>query len=115
MGYSLQQKDFSEKKKGSEFNYFSEEEWNAYPFQSEENTQWYREARYGLFLHVGISAVGMVDISWSRKTKKLPDPMLWGYKVTDEEYDSWAKKIAFPNFNAREWAKIAKDGGFRYV
>lgn len=115
MGYSLRECDRTPDKKGVEYTYFTEEEWNAYPFASEKDTEWFRKARYGLFLHVGISAMGMVDISWSRQHKKMPDPEIWGYKVSDEEYDSWAKKIAFKNFNAEEWAKIAKKSGFKYV
>ena len=87
MGYSLKQSEFDKAKQGTEFTYFPDEEWNKYPFASEQDAKWFREAKYGLFLHVGISAIGMVDISWSRKTHKLPDPM-WGSIVSDEEYDS---------------------------
>lgn len=115
MGYSLRQCDHDPNKQGWEYNYFTEEEWDAYPFAREEDAQWFKEARYGLFLHVGISAIGMVDISWSRKTHKIPDPELWGGTVSDEEYDSWAKQLAFPAFDAKKWARLAKKGGFRYV
>ncbi|MGN0571840.1 MAG: alpha-L-fucosidase [Candidatus Fimenecus sp.] len=115
MGYSLKQRDFDKAKHGGEFTYFSEEDWNSYPFASDEDTKWFREAKYGLFLHVGISAVGMVDISWPRNTKKLPDPSFWAGGVPDEEYDGWAKQLAFPKFNAKEWASLAKQSGFQYV
>lgn len=115
MGYSLKQSDFHPSKQGAEFTYFSEEDWNAYPFAGREDTTWFREAKFGLFLHVGISAMGMVDISWPRATHKLPDPPYWGKTVSDETYDSWAKTISFPKFNAMEWAGIAKQSGFRYV
>ncbi|MGN1203221.1 MAG: alpha-L-fucosidase, partial [Eubacterium sp.] len=115
MGYSLKQSAFDKAKQGAEFTYFPDEEWNQYPFASEQDTKWFREAKYGLFLHVGISAMGMVDISWTRTTHKLPDPPYWGKTVSDEEYDSWAKKLTFPKFNAKEWADIAKKSGFKYV
>lgn len=107
MGYSLKKSDFSKEKQGCEFTYFSEDEWNRYPFASEQDTKWFREAKYGLFLHVGISAMGMVDISWSRTTHKLPDPA-WGGKVSDAEYDGWAKEIAFPNFSAKKMGRYCK-------
>lgn len=115
MGYSLKQSDFDEKKQGAEFTYFPDDMWNTYPFASDGDTKWFREARFGLFLHVGISAMGMVDISWPRNTHKLPDPPYWGGGVSDEKYDGWAEKLAFPNFNANEWARIAKKSGFKYV
>ncbi len=114
MGYSLKQSAFDKVKQGAEFTYFTDEDWNRYPFASEQNTKWFREAKYGLFLHVGISAIGMVDISWSRTTHKLPDPSQ-GSVVSDEEYDGWAKQLSFEKFNAKEWADIAKKGGFKYV
>lgn len=114
MGYSLKQSDFTKSKQGTEYTYFKDEEWNSYPFASDEDTKWFREAKYGLFLHVGISAIGMVDISWSRTTHKLPDPA-WGSIVSDEEYDGWSKEIAFLKFNAEKWADVAKKSGFKYV
>ena len=58
--------------------------------------------------------MGMVDLSWPRKTHKLPDPA-WGGKVPDEVYDGWAKELAFPAFDAEKWASAAKKGGFKYV
>ncbi len=115
MGYSMRKADFDPNKQGWEYNYFTEEQWLAYPFAGEEDVKWFKEARYGLFLHVGISALGMVDISWSRKTHKIPDPEVWGGIVSDEEYDSWAQQITFAHFDAKEWARLAKKGGFRYV
>ena len=113
MSYSLCETDFDPKNQGVEYNYFSQEEWNSYPFANEADAKWFREAKYGLFLHVGISAIGMVDISWSRYTHKMPDPGTG--VIPDDMYDSWARQIAFENFDAKEWAKLAKESGFRYV
>lgn len=115
MGYSLKQSAFDKSKQSPEFTYFTDDEWNAYPFAGEQDTKWFREAKYGLFLHVGISAIGMVDISWTRTTHKLPDPPFWGKTIPDDEYDGWAKQLAFERFNAKEWADIAKLSGFKYV
>ena len=115
MGYSLRQTDFDPKKQGVEYNYFAPEVWDGYSFAKEEDLRWFRDAKFGLFLHVGISALGMVDISWSRETHKLPDPERWGGVVSNEVYDSWAKEIAFPAFDAKKWAALARESGFRYV
>ena len=92
MGYSLKQSEFDKSKQGAEFTYFPDEEWNKYPFASERNTRWFRDAKYGLFLHVGISAIGMVDISWTIKTHKNPDPPYRSKTVPDEVYYGWAKQ-----------------------
>ena len=115
MGYSLRKQDYNKDKQSEEFTYFSEQEWDEYQFATNEDMQWFRNAKFGLFLHVGISAVGMVDISWPRATHKLPDRTYSSSKIKDEVYDGWANKIKFENFDAKQWAKIAKNGGFKYV
>lgn len=115
MGYSLKQTEHDQTKQGWEYNYFSSEEWEAYPFAKEEDLRWFKDAKFGLFLHVGIAAMGMVDISWSRSTHKLPDPESWAGGIADEVYDGWAKEIAFPAFDAKSWARLARESGFRYV
>lgn len=115
MGYSLKQTERDQTKQGWEYNYFSSEEWEAYPFAKEEDLRWFKDAKFGLFLHVGIAAMGMVDISWSRSTHKLPDPESWNGGIPDEVYDGWAKEIAFPAFDAKSWARLARESGFRYV
>ena len=115
MGYSLRQTEHDQTKQGWEYNYFSSEEWEAYPFAKEEDLRWFKDAKFGLFLHVGIAAMGMVDISWSRSTHKLPDPESWAGGIPDEVYDGWAKEIAFPAFDAKSWARLARESGFRYV
>lgn len=115
MGYSLRQADFDPKKQGWEYNYFSPEVWNAYPFAKEEDLRWFQDAKFGLFLHVGIAAMGMVDISWSRCTHKLPDPESWSGGIPDEVYDGWAKELAFEAFDAKKWAALARESGFQYV
>lgn len=95
------------------FQVFTQEEWDAYPFADEEKMKWFKDAKLGLFFHVGISAVGGVDIGWSRHTHKLPDPGE-GF-IPDEEYDSWAKMLKMEEFNAGEWIDLAVRGGFKYV
>lgn len=115
MGYSLRQTEHDQTKQGWEYNYFSSEEWEAYPFAKEEDLRWFKDAKFGLFLHVGIAAMGMVDISWSRSTHKLPDPESWNGGIPDEVYDGWAREIAFPAFDAKSWARLARESGFRYV
>lgn len=95
------------------FQPFSAERWERYPFAGEEKLEWYRSAKYGLFLHVGINSLGMVDISWPRHTHVKPD--VGTGSIPDEVYDGWAKQFTFEKFCAEEWAQLAVDGGMRYV
>lgn len=111
--YSVLKKAGETDPTGPFFQPFSPEEWDSYPFAGEEKLQWFRDAKLGLFFHVGLSSLGKADISWSRYTHKFPDPGN-GY-IPDNVYDSWAEKINMEDFNAEEWISLARKGGFRYV
>lgn len=111
--WSLHLKEGMEYKPTTLIQPFTDEEWNRYPFAGEEKLKWFREAKLGLFLHVGISALGKVDIGWSRHTHKLPDP--GEGPIPDEVYDGWATQIKMEDFDADEWIDLAVKGGFKYV
>ena len=95
------------------FQIFSDEEWGNYPFADEEDMRWFREAKYGLFVHMGLSALGKVDIGWSRHTHKLPDT--GNGSIPDEVYDGWSRSFELKDFDAEEWIKLAVKGGMKYV
>lgn len=101
------------KEKSTSYHHFTKEEWKSYPFASKDEMQWFRDAKIGMFFHVGISALGKVDIGWSRQTHKLPDPGVG--IIPDEIYDGWAEQIALKDFCAKDWIKLVKDGGMNYV
>ena len=93
---------------------FSEDQWNASNFASEEDVQWFRDAKYGMFLHFGLSTRVNMDISWAVcQTYKAPD--VGAGRYPDDVWQSWAKEMKMENFDAREWVDIAKKGGFKYV
>lgn len=112
MGWSIKE-DGKQHTPENLFHIFEREEWDSYPFAGEEKLKWFRDAKLGLFLHVGISAVGKVDIGWSRHTHKFPDPGTG--TIPDEIYDGWSKELKMEKFCAEEWVQLAVNGGFRYV
>jgi alpha-L-fucosidase len=65
--------------------------------------QW-RAARFGMFVHWGPVSLKGTEIGWSR-----------GAQIPIEEYDNLYRQFNPTNFNAREWAKLAKDAGMKYV
>src|SRR5262245_49509142 len=74
--------------------------------------QWWREARFGMFIHWVLYAIpagewnGQTNhAEWIRTTAKIPL----------EKYEELQRQFNPVKFDAREWARVAKDAGMRYV
>lgn len=65
--------------------------------------QWWREARFGLFVHWGLSSLFGGEISWSRD------------RYGASKYDSLALRFNPVNFDADAWVAAAKSAGMRYI
>lgn len=93
---------------------FTKAEWEASHFASGKDLQWFRDAKYGMFIHFGLSTHNNAELSWGTcYTRKLPDG---GHgPVPDEVWQSWSKDFRFEKFNARELVATAQAAGFRYL
>lgn len=72
--------------------------------QRDARLAWWREARFGLFVHWGPVSLKGTEIGWSR-----------GAQVPTEEYDQLYRQFNPTNFNAAAWVKVAKDAGMKYL
>ena len=79
----------------------------------EERLTWWREARFGLFIHWGPVSLKGTEISWSRANTNPLCPNKG--PIPAAEYDNLYKRFNPTLFNAAEWAAIAKAAGTRYV
>jgi alpha-L-fucosidase len=86
------------------------------PAPRDERMAWWREARFGMFIHWDMSSLAGTEISWSRKaTRPLDvDNAPAGY-VEDPVYDHLYEKFNPTNFNAAEWVDLAKRAGMKYL
>jgi alpha-L-fucosidase len=75
--------------------------------------QWWRDAKFGMFIHWGPVSVSGKEISWSRVgewSKKLGNP-----STPPEEYDQYYKQFNPVKFDADAWMRLARDAGQKYV
>jgi alpha-L-fucosidase len=79
-----------------------------------EAMQWWREARFGMFIHWGPVSLKGTEISWSRGGERRgtggdPGP------IPVEVYDNLYKEFNPTKFNAREWVALARAAGMKYL
>jgi alpha-L-fucosidase len=72
--------------------------------QRDARLAWWREARFGMFIHWGPISLKGTEIGWSR-----------GAEVPVTEYDHLYKRFNPTLFNADAWAEIAKQAGMKYL
>lgn len=65
--------------------------------------QWWQEARYGMFIHWGLSSLTGQEISWSRN----------GYGP--ERYDALYERFNPVGFDADKWIDVAEAAGMKYM
>jgi alpha-L-fucosidase len=74
---------------------------------------WWRDARFGMFIHWGPVSLTGQEISWSRANSNTNCPNNGPIPVA--VYDNLYKTFNPTNFNAGEWVGAAKNAGMKYM
>ncbi|UCC99216.1 MAG: alpha-L-fucosidase, partial [Phycisphaerales bacterium] len=80
----------------------------------DERMNWWREVRFGMFIHWGLYAVPAGE--W--KGKQISGIGEWIMERADisvSEYEQLAKQFNPVKFDADQWARIAKNAGMKYI
>ncbi|MCX6232601.1 MAG: alpha-L-fucosidase [Bacteroidetes bacterium] len=92
-------------------NSFAQEN-NVVKDNKDARMEWWREARFGMFIHWGLYSIPAGQwgeeknhAEWVRETAHIP--------VT--EYEKLLKQFNPVQFNAEQWVKYAKDAGIKYI
>lgn len=81
--------------------------------QRAQRLQWWREGRFGMFIHWGPISLKGTEISWSRANTNPACPNKG--KIPAEEYDNLYKKFNPTGFDAKAWVALAWAAGMKYI
>jgi alpha-L-fucosidase len=75
---------------------------------------WWKEARFGMFIHWGLYAVpaGVWD---GKDVLGIGEWIMLRGKIPTKDYQQLATKFNPVQFNADAWVKLAKDAGMKYI
>ena len=97
----------------SPLQYYTQNEWDEYLFSTQEEMNWWMDAKFGLFLHWGPSSVIGREIGWSRGGARGPEKP--GNEVPVEIYDRLYCYFDPQRFDACGIVSMAQNAGFRYI
>ncbi len=77
--------------------------------------KWWRDAKFGMFIHWGPCSVGKKEIGWGRNANRPWDINKHGPRTSDPIYDNYYKKFNPVKYDADEWVTFAKESGMKYM
>jgi alpha-L-fucosidase len=80
----------------------------------EARLKWFREAKYGLFIHWGLYALPAGQ--WQgKRSLGLGEWIMNRSTIPVRDYEQLASRFNPVKYNADEWVKLAKDAGMKYI
>src|SRR5262249_32932325 len=75
--------------------------------------KWFREAKFGLFIHWGLYAIPAGE--WKgQPVAGIGEWIMNRAKIPVGEYEQLAKQFNPMKFNAEQWVQMAEDAGMKY-
>jgi len=80
----------------------------------EKRLAWWREARFGLFIHWGLYTIAG-GVWGDEAVPGVGEWIMFRKMISVKEYEKLAKLFNPTEFDAYEWAQIAKEAGVKYL
>ena len=82
--------------------------------QRDARMQWWRDARFGMFIHWGLYAIPAGE--WKGKpVQGIGEWIMNSANIPVEEYEQLAKQFNPVKYDPAEWVRIAKQAGMKYL
>lgn len=87
---------------------------NSVPVNQDERMEWWREARFGMFIHWGLYAIPAGE--WHGKpVEGIGEWIMKRAKIPVNEYRQLASQFNPIKFNAHDFVAAAKNAGMKYI
>jgi alpha-L-fucosidase len=86
----------------------------ASPPAQEDRLDWFKDARFGMFIHWGVYAVP-AGVWQDKEVPGIGEWILKNGKIPVSTYRDYAKDFTAANYDPQAWADLAKEAGMKYV
>ncbi len=83
--------------------------------QKDDHMKWWRDARFGMFIHWGVYAVPAGTYKGYPMARGGGEWIMNRSKIPVTEYQQYAKQFNPVKYDADAWVKMAKDAGMKYI
>jgi alpha-L-fucosidase len=84
------------------------------PAERDARMHWWREARFGMFVHWGVYSVP-AGAYHGQQVKGIGEWIMNRGRIPMAEYQAFAKRFNPVKFDAERWVEIAKNAGMKYI
>src|ERR1700749_4294376 len=81
----------------------------------DERMKWWREARFGLFIHWGVYAQFAGEYKGQQLMHDGAEWIMNFMKIPEADYQAMAKKFDPVKYDPDEWVRMAKYAGMKYI
>jgi alpha-L-fucosidase len=81
---------------------------------SDTRMEWWREARFGMFIHWGLYAVPAGEYQ-GKTVKGIGEWIMSKANIPRDEYEKFAPQFNPTKYDADQWCQMAKQAGMKYI